>query len=282
VDPTAQALYQVESGEDLADQDSTGILLSPTVARRLGARPGDTITLLGRLDPQMAVAGVERRLVVRGTVRWLYDYRGQPSIGALYTVVQDLAHLRDEDRASALVVKVRTDSEAGAVAERLRIALPALEINSIAEVVGRFRQRLVYFRQLSFILGTISLIITVLLVTTLMTITVNERLGEIATLRAIGVSRATVVRSVMLEGAALTLAGGLLGVALGSVTAQYLDRILTSFPGLPAAISFFVPEPRSLVTAALVLLSTGILSGVYPALLAARAPMAVTLRTEAT
>jgi ABC-type lipoprotein release transport system permease subunit len=74
----------------------------------------------------------------------------------------------------------------------------------------------------------------------------------------------------------------LLGVALGSVTAQYLDRILTSFPGLPAAISFFVPEPRSLVTAALVLLSTGILSGVYPALLAARAPMAVTLRTEAT
>jgi putative ABC transport system permease protein len=282
VDPTAQALYQVESGEDLADQDSTGILLSPTVARRLGARPGDTITLLGRLDPQMAVAGVERRLVVRGTVRWLYDYRGQPSIGALYTVVQDLAHLRDEDRASAIVVKVRTDSEAGAVAERLRIALPALEINSIAEVVGRFRQRLVYFRQLSFILGTISLIITVLLVTTLMTITVNERLGEIATLRAIGVSRATVVRSVMLEGAALTLAGGLLGVALGSVTAQYLDRILTSFPGLPAAISFFVPEPRSLVTAALVLLSTGILSGVYPALLAARAPMAVTLRTEAT
>lgn len=282
VDPSAQALYQVESGEDLTRFDSAGVLLSPTVAGMLAARPGDTVTLVGRLDPQMARAGVERRVVVRGTVRWLYDYKDQPSIGALYTVAQDLAHLRDEDRASALVVKVRTDAEAAAVVDRLREALPALEINSIAEVVGRFRQRLVYFQQLSFILGTISLIITVLLVSTLMTITVNERLGEIATLRAIGVSRATVVRSVMLEGAALTLAGGLLGVALGSVTARYLDRILTSFPGLPAAISFFVPEPQSLAIAALVLLATGVLSGVYPAILAARAPIAATLRTEAT
>jgi putative ABC transport system permease protein len=282
VDPSAQGLYQVESGEDLTDRDSTGILLSATVARMLAARPGDTVTLVGRLDPQIAVAAVERRVVVRGTVRWLYDYKGQPSIGALYTVVQDLAHLREEDRASALVVKVRTDAEAAAVVDRLRVALPALEINSIAEVVGRFRQRLVYFRQLSFILGTISLVITVLLVSTLMTITVNERLGEIATLRAIGVRRTTVVRGVMLEGAVLTLAGGLLGAALGSVTARYLDRILTSFPGLPAAISFFVPEPRSLVMAALVLLVTGVLSGVYPAILAARAPIAATLRAEAT
>ena len=272
----------MESGEDLTDRDSTGVLLSATVARMLRGAAGDTVTLVGRLDPQVAVAAVERRLVVRGIVRWLYDYRGQPSVGALYTVMQDLAHLRDEDRASALVVKVRADAEAAAAVDRLRVALPALEINSVAELVARFRQRLVYFRQLSFILGTISLVVTVLLVSTLMTITVNERLGEIATLRAIGVSRATVVRGVMLEGAALTLAGGLLGAALGLATARYLDRILTSFPGLPAAISFFVPEPRSLVIAALVLLVTGVLAGVYPALLAARAPIAATLRTEAT
>ena len=48
--------------------------------------------------------------------------------------------------------------------------------------------------------------------------------------------------------------GGALGVGLGVITARFLDRILTSFPGLPAAISFFVPEPRSLLLAAAVLL----------------------------
>jgi putative ABC transport system permease protein len=282
VDPAAQALYQVESGQDLAENDTLGVLLSAPAAARLGAAVGDTLTLVGRLDPQVAVAAVEHRVVVRGRVRWLYDYRGQPSVGTLVPVMQDLARLRVEDRASALVVRVRSDSEVEPVTRRLRAEFPMLEINSVADLVVHFRARLVYFRQVSLILGTISLGITVLLVATLMTITVNERLGEIATLRAIGVSRRSIVRGVMLEGTALTLAGGALGVVLGSITARYLDRILTSFPGLPAAISFFVPDPHSLVVAALVLLATGVLAGVYPALVAARAPIAATLRTEAT
>jgi putative ABC transport system permease protein len=282
IDPQAQGLYQLARGRDLARGDSTGLLLSQPVATLLHAGPGDTVTLVSRLDPQSAGAAVERRLAVRGIVRWLYDYKGQPSVGAVLPVMQDLARLRSADRASALVVMVRTDAEAAAATERLRAALPGLEINSVADLVAQFRGRLVYFRQLSLILGTISLFVTVLLVSTLMTITVNERLGEIATLRAIGVSRITVVRGVMIEGALLTLSGGVLGVVLGSLTARYLDRILTSFPGLPAAISFFVPETSSLTVAALVLVATGVVAGVYPAWLAARAPIALTLRTEAT
>ena len=282
IDPAAQAVYEVLEGQDLAPGDSLGLLLSPPAAALLGAAVGDTLALVSRLDPQVAVAATERRMVVRGTVRWLYDYRGQPSIGTLIPVLQSLAGSRAEDRVSLFVVRVREDSLAAAATARLRAALPALEVNSVADLVVRFRERLVYFRQLSYILGVISLGVTVLLVSTLMTITVNERLGEIATLRAIGIARATIVRGVMLEGALLTLIGGLLGTGLGVLTARFLDRILTSFPGLPAAISFFVPEPRSLAVAALVLVATGILAGAYPALVAARAPIAATLRTEAT
>src|SRR5690606_30151493 len=215
-------------------------------------------------------------------VRWLYDHRGQPSVGTLLPVMQSLAHARAEDRVSVFVVRVHRDQQAEAVTTRLRQQLPALEVNSVTDLVIRFRERLVYFRQLSYILGVISLGVTVLLVATLMTITVNERLGEIATLRAIGIARGTIVRGVMLEGALLTAIGGALGVGLGVITARFLDRILTSFPGLPAAISFFVPEPLSLLLAAVVLLLTGILAGAYPALVAARAPIAATLRTEAT
>lgn len=282
IDPAAQAVYEVLAGADLAPGDSAGLLLSAPAAALTGAAAGDTVTLVSRLDPQLAAAAVERRLVVRGIVRWLYDYRGQPSIGTLVPVLQSLAALRAADRVSLFVVRVGADSAAEAATARLRAALPGLEVNSVADLVARFRERLVYFRQLSLILGSISLVVTVLLVSTLMTITVNERLSEIATLRAIGIRRATIVRGVMLEGAALTSVGGLLGVGLGVLTARFLDRILTSFPGLPAAISFFVPEPRSLVVAALVLLATGVLAGAWPALVAARAPIAATLRSDAT
>lgn len=280
VDPSAQSLYQLVSGHDLAPGDTLGVLLSAPAAARLGATPGDTVRIVGRLDPGIATAAVERRLVVRGMVRWLYDYRGQPSVGVLLPVMQRLAGA--PDRVSIMVVRVRDAAAVPAVVARLRAAQPRLEVNSVAQLVAHFRERLVYFRQLSYILGTVSLIVTVLLVATLLTITVSERLGEIATLRAVGVQRGRVVRQVLEEGIALTTLGSALGVGLGVVTARYLDAILTSFPGLPAALSFFVPEPRALGAAGAILLLAGSLAGLYPAWIAARAPIAATLRAEAT
>jgi putative ABC transport system permease protein len=282
IQPEAQGIYQVQHGSDLTPHDTLGVLLSTPVAGLMGAGVGDMVSLVGRLDPQVATAAVSRQLVVRGIVRWVYDYRGQPSIGTILPVMQTLAAGSPDDRASLLLVKVRDDVAAAAVAARLREEFPRLEVYSVADLVRFFKQRLVYFRQLSYILATMSLIVSVLLITTLLTITVNERLGEIATLRAIGIARSTVVRQVLIEGTVLTVVGTVLGIVLGLATARYLDSILTSFPGLPAAFSFFVPRPESLATAALVLLVTGSLAGLYPAWLAARAPIAATLRSEAT
>ena len=282
IEPEAQSLSQLIAGRDLAPGDTLGVVLSEPAARLLDATIGDTVTLVGRLDPQTVTASVGRRLVVRGTVRWLYDYRGQASVGTVLAVMQRLARDRSTDRASVLLVKARQDEAVPALAARLRARFPQLEVNSVADLVVHFRERLVYFRQLSYVLGAMSLVVTVLLIATLLTITVNERLGEIATLRAIGISRATVVGQTLAEGTALTVLGAGLGVMLGLVTARYLDAILTSFPGLPADFSFFVPRADTVSFAALVLLTTGTLAGLYPAWLASRAPIAATLRAEAT
>jgi putative ABC transport system permease protein len=282
IQPEAQALYALEQGTDLEPLDTMGILVSAPAARLLGVQPGDSVTLIGRLDPQVVTGLAGRTLAVRGIVRWIYDYRGQPSVGTVLPVMQTLADRRAGDRASLLMVKVRDDTAVAGVVGRLRETFPRLEVNSVADLVRHFKKRLVYFRQLSYILGTMSLTVTVLLIATLLTINVNERLGEIATLRAIGISRATVIREVLLEGLTLTLLGSVIGIALGLATARYLDGILTSFPGLPAAFSFFVPRRESLTTAGIVLILTGSLAALYPAWIAARAPIAATLRAEAT
>jgi putative ABC transport system permease protein len=282
IDPRDQGLYQLLRGADLASGDSSGVLLSDASAAALGAAIGDTVTLLGVLDPQMAAPAMERRLVVRGVVQWLYDYREQPSVGTVVPLMQRLARTEQEDRVSVLLVKAKSDADVEPVVERLRARLGGAEVNGVADLVRHFQDRMVYFRQLATILGSVSLLVTVLLIGTLLTITVNERLGEIATLRAMGVSRSSVVKEVLVEGTALTVVGCALGVALGLVTARYLDEILTSFPGLPATFSFFVPRTPNVVTAILVTLLTGALAGLYPAWLAARAPIAATLRAEAT
>jgi putative ABC transport system permease protein len=282
IDPAAQNLYELTRGTDLAPGDSTGLLLSDPAARLARIDIGDTLTLVGGLDPQMARAAVGRTFTARARVRWIYDYSGQPSIGGELRTIQQLTGMAAGDRISGVALRVRQGFGVDSVVRQLRLRYPQLEINSVGDMVGHFRERMVYFHQLSLILGSISLVVTLLLVSTLLTITVNERLGEIATLRAIGVSRGRIIREVMTEGALLTLLGSVLGAGLGIATARYLDRILTSFPGLPASISFFVPRVQGLVLAAIVLLAAGVLAGIYPAWLAGRAPIAATLRQEAT
>jgi putative ABC transport system permease protein len=282
IQPEGQGLYWLQAGSDLAPWDTNGVLLSSAAAGLLSAEVGDTVRMVGRLDPQVMTGGVDRKLAVRGLVRWAYDYRGQPSVGTVLPVMQALAYGNREDRASLILVKASEDRHAPALAAALRTKFPDLEVYSVADLVVVFKQRLVYFRQLSYVLGTMSLIVSVLLISTLLTITVNERLGEIVTLRAIGVARATIVRQVLIESAVLTVVGSVIGLILGLGTARYLDSILTSFPGLPAAFSFFVPRRESVSTAAVVLLSAGCLAGLYPAWVAARAPIAATLRSEAT
>jgi putative ABC transport system permease protein len=181
-----------------------------------------------------------------------------------------------------IMVRAAHDGMVEALAGEIRTTTPGVEVNSVTTLVARFRQRLTYFRQVSLILGSISLIVAVLLIATLLTITVNERMGEIATLRAIGVRRASVVRGVLLEGTLLTVAGLGAGLLLGLGTAQYLDAILTSFPGLPEAISFFVLEPGAIARAGVLLLLAGAAASAVPAWRSARAPIAATLREEAT
>ena len=279
IDPAAQGIYEMVDGADLAAGDTAGVVLAAPAARRLGVTPGDTVRLAGQLDPQAAVAARGQALVVRGIARFLYDPRDQASIATLLPVAQRLAGL-DGDRASLILVRAHDDAAVPALVDRIRASGGGVDAAGIAELVRSFRDRMLYFRQLSYILGTISLIVTVLLITTILTIGVNERLGEIATLRAIGIGRGTIMRQVLAEGAALTFAGAVLGILLGLATARYLDSILGDFPDLPAGFSFFVPRADALAIAAAVLLLTGAVAGLYPAWLAARAPIAATLREE--
>ncbi|MFL5632165.1 MAG: ABC transporter permease, partial [Gemmatimonadaceae bacterium] len=159
--------------------------------------------------------------------------------------------------------------------------LPNVSAISIATALAQVDERLSYFRQLAIILGAVSLFVGFLLVTTLVTVSVNERAGEIAVMRAIGVSKAHVVQQIVIEGVAISVAGALFGLALGLVTARYLNTILSAFPGLPMAIDFFLFQPKAAWSALGLLVASGIAAGIYPAWRASSLPIAESLRREA-
>jgi putative ABC transport system permease protein len=101
---------------------------------------------------------------------------------------------------------------------------------------------------------------------------VDARRREIATLRAIGFSGAAVVASVMLEALALAIPGALIGLAI-ALLAFNGHSIITG----GVIFSSTVTLPIA-VTGASVALAIGLIGGLFPAVRAARLPVAEALR----
>jgi putative ABC transport system permease protein len=119
-----------------------------------------------------------------------------------------------------------------------------------------------------------------LLIATLLTVSVNQRLGEVAALRALGFTRTRVVADLLWESVLFVGTGGLVALPIGGLLAHRLDTILRSMPGFPDKLHFFVFEPRAVLMYAALLALTGVLAALYPVYLAARLPIAATLRKE--
>jgi ABC-type antimicrobial peptide transport system permease subunit len=149
------------------------------------------------------------------------------------------------------------------------------------ELVERFsRVEFSYFRQISFVLATVTMFFGFLLIAVLLTASVNERLGEIAALRAVSLSRSRVVAGVLFESMMMVGAGAILAVPVGLALSVWLDGILRALPGIPTDVHFFVFESRALVSYAWLLGAASVGAALYPMRIVATLPIAATLRRE--
>lgn len=279
LDPALQADYVVAEGRDIAGPLETVWNASLLVAT--GHSVGDTVRAAAGYDPQLRRFTGARDLVIVGRGRFVMLSGGEAAAALPLATAQAMAGPQRTDRVSVVLARVRGGADAEAVARRIEASEPRLSAISTEAALRFVDERLGYFRQLAFILASVSLAVGFLLVTTLVTVSVNERIGEIAVLRAIGVARWRIVAQVLAEGVALSLTGALLGLGLGLVTARWLNGILAAFPGLPAAFDFFLFEPAAAHRSLGLLVLCGILAGIWPAWRAASLPIARTLREEA-
>jgi putative ABC transport system permease protein len=278
IDPSVQGDYELLSGKDVTEPKF--IVANDHLLRQLGAHVGDTLSVAIGYDPQTRTYSGQRKLIVSGRVKFIYGANDQSSAAVRRETLESMGE-QTRDRASLFMIRVRKGADAEHVRDWIETQLPNVTAISIATAIRQVDERLSYFRQLALILGVVSLFVGFLLVTTLVTVSVNERAGEIAVMRAIGVSRSHVVEQIVIEGVAISLAGAVLGMALGLVTARYLNTILSAFPGLPMAIDFFLFQPKAAWSALGLLIASGIGAGVYPAWRAASLPIAESLRREA-
>ena len=276
VDPAAQFLYRVAQGREPGAGE---VAVSEPLARDARLAVGDTLRLAAELDVSLGRARQTRAYRVSAVVDFLYDYEDQHSIALPIAEVQRATGRPGEVSLFGVAVGEGVDDDA--LADRITAAVPEVSTYSTRELMAEMDRRLLYFQQLATILGSVALVVTALLVSTIITIGVRERFGEIATLRAIGVARGRLLAAVVVEGLVLAGIGCLGGLPLGLWMAGRLDRILLGFPGIPAKMTFFAWEAERVLLAMGIVVLVGAAAGLLPGWNAVRTPLGQALREEA-
>jgi putative ABC transport system permease protein len=275
--------WKVIRGADLppggsAPEEVPPAVVNARVAAALKLAPGDTLDLTPH---STGTALPARSFRVTGIAEFPFDDADAATVatdlGSWFVAHGDEAR----DAVDLLLVASSPDAGPAAAVSAIARARPELHVFSNEEFVARFeRTDFSYFRQISFALTTVTLFFAFLLVTTLLTVSVNQRFAEIAALRALGFPRRRVAADLLWESAFMVGLGAVLALPAGGLLAGRLDAILRQIPGLPERLHFFVFDPRAVVLHLLLLAAAGLLAALYPLWIAARLPIAATLRKE--
>ena len=282
-EPSRQRAWTILRGRDLTrrvDAPVGEVLVNEALARMVGVDAGGSITL--RASCSRATEALPPVTVrVAGIARFPFDTLGQGTAAMNRLDFATACGEPDDQAADVILVAVAPGVHPDDARNAIARAAPDVSAVTNAQLVGRLEESgFSYFRQISTVLATVTMVFGLLLITVLLTVSVNQRLGTIAALRAIGFSRRRMVADVIAESALMVGVGGALALPLGFALAAWLDRILKRMPGLPTDLHFFVFEPRALGLHVTIMIATAGLAALYPMQLVGRLQIAATLRED--
>ena len=268
-----------------------GIVLGTDLARSLGVREGDPVTLVAP-SGQVTPAGVVPRLK-QMTVVGLFSSGHYEYDSALAMVhIEDAARLFRLEGPSGVRLKLRDLHQAREVAFEL-----ARSLSGDLLIRDWTRQNQTWFaavqleKRMMFIILTLIVAVAAFNLVSTLVMTVTDKRADIAILRTLGASPRSIMTIFMVQGAMVGVIGTLAGLALGLGVAYNIDVIVPALEKLFHA-SFLPrevylinrmpsdPQQGDIVPIAVISLILAFLATIYPSWRASRVNPAEALRYE--
>jgi putative ABC transport system permease protein len=230
----------------------------------------------------------------RGPLEWftivgLVRFGGVESLGPMQMVVLDLAVAQRLFDKRGLYDGIDVCARRDVTTTELTAAIapllpPTAEVKTRKEQVdastSAVGEGMAIVRYILLAFGGVALFVGSFVIFNTLSITVAQRMRELATLRTIGASRGQVLGSVMLEGALIGALASLVGLAAGLVLAKALDELFTSV-GVELPKSGIVFAWRTVVVSLAAGMLVTLAATLLPALRAMRVPPIAAVREGA-
>jgi putative ABC transport system permease protein len=231
--------------------DDNGVILGAEAARILNLNVGDSFKIK------------DRHFSVSGTLKPTGSQDDQLVFAQLATA-QSLFN-KNGRVSMAEVAALCQDCPIEAMVKQISDALPGAKVMAIQQVVKGRMETLGHFKNFSYGISGVILLIGSLVVLVTMMGSVRERTDEIGIFRAIGFRKRHVMEIVFFEAAIVSGLAGIIGYLLGwGVTKAAVHFFIEGHSGI-------VPVNFELAAGAFILsLSIGLASSAYPAVIASR------------
>ncbi len=236
-EPEARATYAGElvvSGKYLSGDGGDGVVLGTGIASALGAKPGDTVTLMATTpDATLNAVDATATGLADVIIKELNDRYVAIGVGLASRLLQS------SETVSKLVVFLKPGADETKVAERLEKALTAagypVAVRHWKELAVFYKQvRLLYIGIFGFV-GAVLVVIVILSAVIVMTMAVTERTREVGTMRALGTRPSGILRMFVAEGVVIAVAGCVAGALLALVIRTALNASGIVLPPPPGA-----------------------------------------------
>jgi lipoprotein-releasing system permease protein len=268
-----------------------GIVLGAELARSLGVREGDKVTIVapgGQVTPAGVVPRLKQFTVVGRFDAGHYEYDS----GLALIHLDDAARLFRVDGPTGVQLRLKDVQLARAVGDELARTLPSgLAVRDWTRTNRNWFDAVQIEKRLMFIILTLIVAVAAFNLVSTLVMTVTDKQADIAILRTLGASPRSIMSIFIVQGAAAGIIGTLAGVALGLLVAFNIDVIVPTIeralgvsflPGSIYLISRMPSEPHSsdIVPIVVISLLLSFIATIYPSWRASRVQPAEALRYE--